>query len=145
MAVFTGLVLLVEILLSVVCSLLPKLESFIVLYWRVAKTLWEIVFFFFSPLFFKGHTQWHVEVPRLGSNRSCCCWPTPEPQPHQIWAASSSTYTTAHSNAWSLTHWLRPGIEPTTSWFLVGFISEAPWQELLWEIIMLTKLMRPVD
>ena len=35
----------------------------------------------------------------------------------------SATYTTAHSKAWSLTHWVRPGIEPTTSWFLVGFIS----------------------
>ena len=32
-------------------------------------------------------------------------------------------------------HWIlnrvRPGIEPTISWFLVRFISSAPWQELL--------------
>ena len=33
----------------------------------------------------------------------------------------SSTYTTAHSNPGSLTHRSRPGIEPATSWFLVGF------------------------
>ena len=26
--------------------------------------------------------------------------------------AMSATYTTAHGNAWSLTHWVRPGIEP---------------------------------
>ena len=31
----------------------------------------------------------------------------------------------------SLTHWVRPGIEPTTSCFLVRFISSAPWWELL--------------
>ena len=43
----------------------------------------------------------------------------------------TSTYTTAHSSAGSLTHWARPGIEPTTSWFLVRFVSAAPRQELL--------------
>ena len=36
----------------------------------------------------------------------------------------------SHSNAKSLTHWLRPGIEPATSWFLVGFVSAVPWREL---------------
>ena len=30
-----------------------------------------------------------------------------------------------------LTHWARPGIEPATSWFLVGFISAAPQRHLL--------------
>ena len=37
--------------------------------------------------------------------------------------AVSTTYTTAHGNTRSLTHWVRPGIEPTTSWFLVGFVN----------------------
>ena len=32
----------------------------------------------------------------------------------------SATYTTAHSNAGSLTHRARPGIKPTSSWVLVG-------------------------
>ena len=41
-----------------------------------------------------------------------------------------SNYTIAHGNARSLTHLARPGIEPATSWFLVGFISPAPRQEL---------------
>jgi len=40
-------------------------------------------------------------------------------------------YDLHHSYAGSLTHWARPGIEPTTSWFLVGFVSAAPWWELL--------------
>ena len=46
--------------------------------------------------------------------------------------ASSATYPTAHSNAGSLTHfWVRPGIKPTSSWMLVGFISAVPQRELL--------------
>ena len=42
------------------------------------------------------------------------------------------TYTTAHSsNTRSLTHCVRPGIEPATSWFAVRFVSAAPQWELL--------------
>ena len=37
----------------------------------------------------------------------------------------SLTYTTAHGNALSLTHQVRPGIEPASSWILVGFVSTA--------------------
>ena len=47
--------------------------------------------------------------------------------------AESSTYTTAHSNDGSLIHRERPGIEPETSWFLVGFDSAVPlWELPLW-------------
>ena len=87
---------------------------------------WNLLFFFF--VFLGPHTQ-HMEVPRLGVEWSYSCWPIPQLQQCQIWA-SSATYTTAHSNARSLTHWARPGTEPTTSWFLVGFISTAPQREL---------------
>ena len=45
--------------------------------------------------------------------------------------AASHSHSHSHSNAGSLTHWARPGIKPATSWFLVGFISTAPWRELL--------------
>ena len=41
------------------------------------------------------------------------------------------TYTTAHDNTGSLTHWAKPGIKPTTSWFLGGFVSTVPQRELL--------------
>ena len=44
----------------------------------------------------------------------------PEPQQLRIWAMSA-TYTTAHGNDGSVTYWGRPGIEPETSCFLVGF------------------------
>ena len=30
----------------------------------------------------------------------------------------------------TLTHWVKPGIKPATSWFLVGFVSIASWQEI---------------
>ena len=36
-----------------------------------------------------------------------------------------------HSNARSLTCWVRPGIKPATLWLIVRFISTVPWQELL--------------
>ena len=40
------------------------------------------------------------------------------------------TYTTAHGNARSLTHWAGPGIKPPASWILVGFVSTVPQGEL---------------
>ena len=68
--------------------------------------------------------------PGQRSNQSCSFWPTPQPWQHQIQAASA-TYVTACSKARSLTHWVRPGIEPAVSWMLVGFVFTAPWRELL--------------
>ena len=35
-----------------------------------------------------------------------------------------------HGNAGSLTHWARPRIKPTTSWFLFRYVSAAPQWEL---------------
>ena len=58
---------------------------------------------FIFPFFLKGwiHDQW--KFPGQELNCSCSCRPTPQPQQHQIQAVSA-TYTTAHSNARSLTH-----------------------------------------
>ena len=42
-----------------------------------------------------------------------------------------------HSNAESLTHWVRPGIEPASPWIIVGFISAVPQRELLeWQFLL---------
>ena len=38
---------------------------------------------------------------------------------------------TVHSTVRSLTHWVRPGMEPASSWILGGFVSAAPQRELL--------------
>ena len=48
---------------------------------------------------------------------------------HRI-PAASATYTTAQGYTGSLIHWARPGIEPTSSWILVGFVSAEPQREL---------------
>ena len=77
------------------------------------KTTWQQKMqcsFFFSL----GPHLWHGMFPGWESNRSCSCRPTPQPRQHQIWAASV-TYTSACSNARSLTHWGRPGFEPASS------------------------------
>ena len=81
-----------------------------------------IFFFIFCLLPFVGLLPRHMEVPRLGSNQSCWHQPTPEPQQCGIWAASS-TYSIAHGNTRSSTHWARAGIEPATSWFLFRFVN----------------------
>ena len=46
------------------------------------------------------------------------------PPPHQCGIqAVSVTHTSAHGNTWPPTHWEKPGIIPTSSRILVGFIS----------------------
>ena len=92
------------------------------------RKMFAIVFFvcfcfcFLSFCHFLGRYHGIWRFPGLGSNWSCRRWPTPEPQQHGI-QALSATYTTAHGNAGSPSHWARPGIEPSTSCFLVGFIN----------------------
>ena len=53
------------------------------------------------------------------------------PQQHQIWATSANS-TTVHGNVGSLTQWVKPGIEPASSWMLVRFLTRwatkgTPW------------------
>ena len=42
------------------------------------------------------------------------------------WIGATASLYHSHSNTGSLTHWARPGMEPTTSWFLTRFVSTAP-------------------
>ena len=65
-----------------------------------------ILFFCFS-----GPHPCHMEVPKLGVKSELQLQPTPQPQRCGI-RAVSVTYTTALGNAGSLTHWVRPGINP---------------------------------
>ena len=87
-------------------------------------------FIFFAFCFRTSPAAYGGSQARGLINRSCSCQPMPQPQQCQI-QAGSVTYTTAHGNTGSSTHWARPGIEPATSWFLVRFVSTAPWRELL--------------
>ena len=83
-------------------------------------------FFFF---FFLGLHPLLMEVPKARGCIGYRCWPTPQLQQLEIWDMSV-TYTTAHCNAGCFTHWERPGMEPASSWILVGFITTEPQQEL---------------
>jgi len=74
---------------------------------RFLGSLWILLIYLFTYLFlffvFLGPHPQHMEVPGYRSNWSYSCWSTPQPQQYGIQAASV-TYTTAHSNASSLTH-----------------------------------------
>ena len=69
-----------------------------------------------------------MEFPRLNWSYYSCP-PTPQSRQPKI-QAMPVTYTTAHGNAGSLTHWVRPGIEPASSRVLVGFVTAEPQWEL---------------
>ena len=76
----------------------------------------SVFFVFFSSL---DHTHGIWTFPGEGPFN---CKPTPQPQQHQI-RATSMTYSTAHGNTGSLTHWCRPGIKPVTSRTLWQFLN----------------------
>ena len=79
-------------------------------------------FFFFFFFFFLGQHPWHMGVPRLGVQSELQLPVFVIAQQCQI-PAASVTYTAAHSNAGSLTHWVRPGMDLISSWILVGFVN----------------------
>jgi len=81
--------------------------------------------FFFS---FLGRTEaYGSSQARSGISYSC----RPRPQPQKCQNPSHIfTYTAAHGNLGSLTHWERPQVKPASSWILAGFVSAAPQQEL---------------
>ena len=83
----------------------------------------------FLIIFFRAAPEAYGSSQIRGSNQSCSCWPMPWPQQPQI-QDTSVTYTTAHRNARSLTHWATPGIKPVHSWIPVRFITAEPQQEL---------------
>ena len=125
---------------------LPKPRSFSKLL-QVPLPLWKsntqgcsVKFLFFFS--FQGHTHGTWKFPGKGSNPSCSCRPTPQPRRHGI-QARSATYTKVPGNARSLTHEARPGVKPTSSWILVGFVAAEPWRELL--IFLNVKLTLPND
>ena len=80
---------------------------------------WDLKFFFFL---FRSIPAACGSSQVRGSKQSYGCWPMPQPQQHRIWA-TSTTYSTAHGKARSLTHWARLGIESASSWILVGFVN----------------------
>ena len=100
---------------------IPRIMLILIIFLFVYK-----FFFFIFFVFLRPHPQ-YKDVPRLGGPIGTIG----ASLRHSHSNARSVTYTTAHGNTRSLTHWARPGIEPTTSWFLVRFVSVVPWWELL--------------
>ena len=83
------------------------------------------IFFIFKFLFFclfRAAPVTHGGSQARGPIRPVASSLLPGPQQCGI-QAESATYTTAHINAGSLTHWARSEIEPATSLFLVGFVN----------------------
>ena len=82
--------------------------------------------FFFFPLFRATLVAFGSPQARGRNQRYGC-----QPQPQQCWNRTASvTYTRAHVNARSPTHWAKPGVKPTSWWTLAGWVSDAPQQDL---------------
>ena len=73
----------------------------------------SVLFCFFFFFCFLGLHPQHMVIPRLGVKSEVLA------------------YTTAQGSTRSLTHRVRPGIEPITSWFLVGCVAAVAQRELL--------------
>ena len=99
-----------------------------------------LLFFVFLGL----HLQ-HVEVPRLEteSELQLLAYTIATAMQDLSHRYRSVTYTTAHSNARSLIHWVRPRIKPVSSWWiLVGFITTEPRQKLQKWVIIKSVLLK---
>ena len=77
---------------------------------------------FFVCFCILGLYLWHMEVPRLRV-KSELQLPTYTTATATWDPSCICDLTTAHSNARSLTHGARPGINPASSWILVGFVT----------------------
>ena len=87
---------------------------------KVSKTIiekWISAFFFF---FFSWPNSWHMEVLRLGVKSEPQLLACATATLHLSWTA---TYATALGNVRFLTHWVRPGIKPSSLWILVRFLT----------------------
>ena len=101
---------------------------------RAAPTSTPVFWVFFSVFCFLGPYLQHTEVPRLGvpSELQLPAYTTAMPDPSRIGDLHHSS-----QQCRSLTHEARPGMEPKTSWFLVGFVSTAPPHKLLNTCVLL--------
>ena len=115
----------------VLLSISPLRLLAVALYVEVILCWVHICLHFFVVAFVFSGMWRHMELPRLGVKLElqllAYATATATADLSRVW-----TYTTAHSNAGSSNHWVRPGIEPATLWFLVGFVSTMPRRELLY-------------
>ena len=93
--------------------------------------------------FFKGQGTW--KFPKLGSVLELQPWAyttaAEMPDPSHI---CDLTYATAFNNIRSLTHWVRLGFKPTSSWILVGFLTHWATVGTLFFLINYEKYFLPL-
>ena len=68
----------------------------------------------------------------------------PQPQQHGI-QAMSAHYTTAHGNARSPAHLVKPGVKPASSWILVRLISTVPHFQCAARIVKMTSMSKLIS
>ena len=103
--------------------------------------VWLIYFsLFFGGVLSSAAPEAYGSSQARGWIRAVSCQPTPQPQQRGIQAVSV-TYITAHGN--TLTHWARLGIEPVSSWPLVGFVTTEPCQEFHFSDILMPHIGWP--
>ena len=88
----------------------------------------SLFFLFRTASLAYGSSQARGWIGAAAAGLCCRCWPMPQLQQCQIWAATSepatsSTCTTACGNSGYLTNWVRPGIEFTSSWILCWILK----------------------
>ena len=88
--------------------------------------LWFMQNFFFAFFFFfffgvLGLHLWHIDGPRLGvkSELQLLAYTTATRDPSRV----CSLHHSSLGNTGSLTHSVRPGMKPISSWILVGFVT----------------------
>ena len=104
-----------------------SIHSLILWYFFMFSFSFFLFFFLFRP------NLRHMEIPRLGVEAELQL--PAYTQQHRIWAALSA-YNHSSPQARASTHWVRLGIQPATSWFLVGLISTAPQWELMFSFFL---------
>ena len=95
--------------------------------WGSSRLLILLIVFFFFLFFFFFFCLFRAVPATYGSSQArgpIRYEPPPMPQSQQCQIQdTSATYTTAHGNARSLTHYERLGIKLEFSWILVGFVN----------------------
>ena len=105
---------------------------FLILFWKLSFWAVAEVFFFFFFFFFWSFCLFRAAPTAYGGSQARGLIGVLAAGLHHSYSnatSASATYSTAPGNAGFLTHWARPEIEPTTSWFLVRFVSAVPrWE-----------------
>ena len=102
-----------------------------------SSIFYSLFTFFFFFLLFRAALMAYGSSQARGRIRAAATGLHHKPQQHSI-QAESATYTMAHGNVRSPTHWAKTGIKPTSLWILVRFVSTEPWQEFPFFTIFLS-------